>query len=184
MKKIIEDEYKKLDILLEQYHLEKEFNIERKEGIGKYQLDEYLTIGSLIGLLLGIPINVFFSGIIPLSIPTITILSGLLGATITSIIKIIHTQKRIKLFNTLNNKLGENKISQKENKSIFKKILKKETDITTMITILKEQERSYEEAKENERKKHMLNINHEKNIEQHEKTDEKYEEGIKLNLRK
>ncbi len=187
MKQVIEKDYQKLDTLLEKEQLKREFNIERKKGLAKYELEEYITSGAILGLtLIAIPANLFLSSLLPLSIPAITTISCLIGAITTTILKVNYTNKRIKLFKRLNNKLKDEKLSEtsqntlQELDEIFEQISKKKTDLTIMTTILKEQEKSYEESKEQERKQTNTSLTHqEEYTEDYSKDDQ-----IKLSLRK
>ena len=186
IKQVIEKDYQKLDILLEKEQLKREFNIERKKGLAKYELEEYITSGVILGLtLIAIPTNLFLGSLLPLSIPAITTISCLIGAITTTILKVNYTNKRIKLFKKLNNKLKDEKLSEtsqntfQELDEISEQISKKKTDLTIMTAILKEQEKSYEAAKENE-KNQIMN----QTLQKTHTEDYTQETEIKLNLKK
>lgn len=190
MQEVINIEYETLNTLVTKKELCKEFLTERRKGLKKYDFGPIPLFGAVISAwVLGAPASVLLEGIITFSnlsfLLPVTV-AGIIGAAIASIIKIVITNARIKVFNTLNDELGKDKLDltsengMQEVYDLTSKICKKEHDIMVMETILKEQERSYEEIKEQERKQPNTSLTlQEEYTEDYSKDDQ-----IKLNLRK
>lgn len=166
MQTVIKKEYETLDILVTKKELCKDFLTERRKGLNKYNFGPIPLFGAVISAwVLGAPASVLLEGVITfanLSFLIPVTVAGLIGAAIASAIKVVLTNNRIKVFKSLNDELGKDKLDltndngMQEVYDLNSKICKKEHDIIVMETILKEQTRSYEEAKENERKQQTL----------------------------
>lgn len=190
MQEVIKKEYKTLDTLVTKKELCKEFLTERRKGLKKYDFGPMPLLGAVISAwVLGAPASVLLEGIIifsNLSFLLPVTIAGLFGAAVASVIKVVITNNRIKVFKELNSELGKDKLDltsenpMQEVYDLNSQIYKKEHDIMVMETILKEQTRSYEEAKENERKQTKPSLSHQETyIEDYTRDDQ-----IKLSLRK